>query len=466
MLPLIVVGWLAGVAFLLARLLVGWRRVKRLHALALLQPASRWAAAGERLARLVRLSRLPHMVDSALVDVPTVIGWLRPVVLLPMAAFANLTPAQIEAILAHELAHIRRHDYLVNVAQTVAETLLFYHPGVWWVSARVRAEREHCCDEIAVDICGDPTDYARALVELESWRVSSASMALAATGGPLLERVRRIMRLPATDGSRPVSWVVVIALVALFTAGARAVDWSQPDPAAPHVEQGLHLRAQVRSLHSAVGHLHNWLFWMVKYHVRALTGYRTERTLNAIGAPAMASNDRVRAFVGPDSLTRRAPGARSKPAPRTRRRSRRRRSSRRRRQSRQTRPPPEPPTPLHRSQSFHARLVFLCFAIPCAYGAEVRSSGVVELTRIRPIASLSGDGYLIWNAGRYSSPTPWKSGPSRAGSRTAILSPASGGRTNEARRMLADELRDLVRRTPLGRARAREILATRGVDGV
>ena len=149
----------------------------------------------------MRLSRVPHIVDSALVDVPTVVGWLRPLILLPVAALANLTPAQVDSILAHELAHVRRHDYLVNVLQTLTETLLFYHPAVWWVSARVRAEREHCCDEIAVEICGDAADYARALVELESWRVSSATMALAATGGSLFDRVRRIMRAPATDAA-------------------------------------------------------------------------------------------------------------------------------------------------------------------------------------------------------------------------------------------------------------------------
>ena len=85
---------------------------------------------------------------------------------------ASLTPAQVEAILAHELAHIRRHDYAVNVLQTLAETLLFYHPAVWWVSKRIRVEREHCCDDIAVAICGDPIGYAQALAELETWRTS------------------------------------------------------------------------------------------------------------------------------------------------------------------------------------------------------------------------------------------------------------------------------------------------------
>ena len=103
------------------------------------------------------------------VDTPTVIGWLRPVVLLPVAALANLTPDQVQAILAHELAHVRRHDFVVNLLQTIAETLLFYHPAVWWLSHRIRVEREHCCDDIAVEVCGDPVGYAEALTTLAAW---------------------------------------------------------------------------------------------------------------------------------------------------------------------------------------------------------------------------------------------------------------------------------------------------------
>ena len=98
---------------------------------------------------------------------PTVIGWLKPVVLLPASALAGLTPRQLEAILAHELAHIRRHDYLVNLLQTLVETLLFYHPAVWWLSRRIRVERENCCDDLAVSLCGDPVAYAAALADLE-----------------------------------------------------------------------------------------------------------------------------------------------------------------------------------------------------------------------------------------------------------------------------------------------------------
>ena len=140
-----------------------------------------------RIASRLGLRVAVHVVESALVDAPAAVGWLRPVILLPIAALANLTPSQVEAILAHELIHIRRHDFLVNLAQSVAETILFFHPGVWWVSGQIRAEREHCCDDVAVQVCGDPVDYASALAELEAWRSRGTTLALAATGGSLTQ---------------------------------------------------------------------------------------------------------------------------------------------------------------------------------------------------------------------------------------------------------------------------------------
>ena len=187
-LPAIAVIWLAGVVVLLIRMAGGWWHVRPLHQAAFAMNSSRWQSACRRLAYRLGLPAAAHVVESALVDVPTVVGCLRPAILLPIAALASLSPAQVEAILAHELAHIRRHDYAMNVLQTVAETLLFYHPAVWWLSNRIRAEREHCCDAIAVSVCGDPVGYAQALAELESWRAGSAAMALAATGGSLLDR--------------------------------------------------------------------------------------------------------------------------------------------------------------------------------------------------------------------------------------------------------------------------------------
>ena len=218
-LSFVVWGWLAGVTALLARFAGGCWRVHRLRVAALAEAVSQWQPASERLARRLRLGVAFRVVDTGLVGAPGVIGWIRPVILLPVAVLTNLTPVQIEAILAHELAHIRRRDYAVNLLQTVAETLLFYHPAVWWVSARVREEREHCCDDVAVEVCGEPRAYAAALAELASWRTRETALAIGAADGSLLARVRRLLRVEEDDEPRSVSGLVVMALAMLLAAG-------------------------------------------------------------------------------------------------------------------------------------------------------------------------------------------------------------------------------------------------------
>jgi uncharacterized protein (TIGR03435 family) len=231
-LSLLVSAWAVGVLLLTIRLGLGWWRVHRLHADALASPASQWLATATQVAGTLGLSRAIHVVDSVAIDTPTVIGWLRPVILLPIAALANLTPGQVQAILAHELAHVQRHDFLVNLLQAVAETLLFYHPAVWWLSSRIRAEREHCCDDVAVAVCGDPVDYADALTTLASWAClrtvdaaarPAASLAVAATGGSLLLRIRRLLKLPADrERSRPrAPFVIGVTVLLIVLIGAR-----------------------------------------------------------------------------------------------------------------------------------------------------------------------------------------------------------------------------------------------------
>ena len=241
-LPLVVMLWFAGVAVLLIRLLGGWWRITRLHRAARAAAPSAWTAAAARIAATLGLSRRVHVVDSSLVDTPTVIGWVKPVILLPIAAFAGLSPTQVEAILAHELAHVRRHDFLVNLLQTFAETVLFYHPAIWWVSARIRAEREHCCDVVALSVCGDAVSYAEALVELESWRTVHSRLAIAATGGKLLTRVRRLLGAPADDAPRSLGAMLIAGVAALAICVAGASHYlvaAQPDAdAAPRALAG------------------------------------------------------------------------------------------------------------------------------------------------------------------------------------------------------------------------------------
>ncbi|HEX4964734.1 MAG TPA: M56 family metallopeptidase [Thermoanaerobaculia bacterium] len=213
-LPWVFALWLAGVALLSIYHLGGWRQARRLTRTG--RPLKgNLEATVHGLANRLGISRAVRLLESAAVPVPAVIGWLRPVILVPASTLAGLAPRQLEAVLAHELAHVRRHDYLVNLLQAAVETLLFYHPAVWWVSSQVRRERENCCDDLAVAVCGDRLGYARALVDLEGLR--SPRLAMAADGGSLRDRVRRLAGVP--EGRPRRSWMAGVLALSLLPAG-------------------------------------------------------------------------------------------------------------------------------------------------------------------------------------------------------------------------------------------------------
>jgi len=222
-LPMLVFAWICGVAILSLRLVSGWVWVQRMKSHGTSPIDDGWDVIAARLSRRLHIARTVRLLRSTLVDVPTVIGWLKPVILLPASALSGLNPHQLEAILAHELAHIRRHDYLVNLLQAVVETLLFYHPAVWWLSHRIRAERENCCDDLAVSLCGDPFTYAQALADLEGLRGSTRRFVMAANGGSLVQRVRRLLGAPSHAGRAP-GWLAGSASVLVMLGiGAGAV---------------------------------------------------------------------------------------------------------------------------------------------------------------------------------------------------------------------------------------------------
>ena len=123
-----------------------------------------WLNQAEALRDSLGVRRAVRFLESSAAQVPMVVGWLRPVLLMPASVLTGLRPSEVEALLVHELAHIRRLDDLVNLLQAVAETLLFYHPVVWWLSAKLRREREFCCDDLATAVTGDGVAYSRALV--------------------------------------------------------------------------------------------------------------------------------------------------------------------------------------------------------------------------------------------------------------------------------------------------------------
>lgn len=214
---LLLAAWLIGVMVFSLRLIGGWVVARRMVTRAVRPVAPDIALLARRIAGRLALDRLVRIVESQTVSVPVMVGWLKPVILLPVVAVSGLTPTQLEALIAHELAHVRRHDYLVNLLQAAVETLLFYHPAVWLMSKQVRVEREHCCDDLVVGVC-DRLDYVSALTDLAAMSVPKT--ALAATGGSLLTRVQRI--LGTGDGTASPGGAWIPALVAMLVLGAVA----------------------------------------------------------------------------------------------------------------------------------------------------------------------------------------------------------------------------------------------------
>ena len=195
-LPWVVPFWMAGALLMGMYRMAGWLAAERMRRTGVCCAPPRWQQRLGQLARRIGVWKPLVLLESSLAEVPVVIGFLRPAILVPAGLLAGMPAEQVEAILLHELAHIRRADYLVNLAQTLVESLLFYHPAVWWISGLIRAERENCCDDAVVAVQGDAHGYAAALVRLEERRTVGREPALAATGGKLMIRIRRLLQQP------------------------------------------------------------------------------------------------------------------------------------------------------------------------------------------------------------------------------------------------------------------------------
>jgi beta-lactamase regulating signal transducer with metallopeptidase domain len=236
LLPWIVTLWLAGACAFSARLVGGWFVASRLRFAGFVRPAPiAWQQKLSELACRIGVSRPVRLLVSSLAQTPMAVGHLRPVILVPLGALTGMPSDQLEALLAHELAHIFRHDYLANLLQSVVEALLFYHPAVWWISSQIHAERELCCDDIAIAVTGDPVLYARALADLEGFRPAHAHTALAATDGNLLVRIRRLIDPSFTAVARP-GFGAAIAIAILVVVGLAAA--TQPQPSAVRITTG------------------------------------------------------------------------------------------------------------------------------------------------------------------------------------------------------------------------------------
>jgi D-alanyl-D-alanine endopeptidase (penicillin-binding protein 7) len=226
----IVALWAACAGALGLRMAAGLLWIGRAARLQACDPA--WQ---ERLSRLAERCGLGRDVRLRVVDglaSPITAGWWRPVVLVPASLIAGMPPQLLEALLAHELGHVRRHDYLVNLLQNVIETLLFYHPAVWWLSGRIRAEREQIADDFAARHLGEPRRLALALSELEKLQFSSHHLAQAANGGDQMARIRRLLR-PDVQALNWKAAIPVLGLAVVCAASAHAPSTQRvADPAA------------------------------------------------------------------------------------------------------------------------------------------------------------------------------------------------------------------------------------------
>ncbi|MCC6355588.1 MAG: carboxypeptidase regulatory-like domain-containing protein [Verrucomicrobiae bacterium] len=229
MLTWVVLAWFSGVMFLGFRMCAGWWVTRRWVRSATVMTRTLWNESLEGLRQRFAIRGSVRLLASVEAGVPMVIGWIRPVILVPMQLVTGYPPQQIEAILAHELAHIRRQDYLVNLLQMLVETVLFYHPVVWWLGRRMRQLREECCDDLALAVVRDRALYARALSGLVEIQRSAVAASVAAGGGSLLRRIRRLAgeadpdprgagRLAAGGGA--MTMLVLSALITLRSGDA------------------------------------------------------------------------------------------------------------------------------------------------------------------------------------------------------------------------------------------------------
>jgi beta-lactamase regulating signal transducer with metallopeptidase domain len=230
-------GWLLGVFVLALRIAFGLFVIEQLRRRNLVALPDALVARFRALQSRLGIRRVIRYCECHLVSVPAVIGFFRPVVLIPMRALTGLSQEQLEALVAHELGHIKRFDVAVNFVQVIAETLFFFHPAVWWLNKRIRADREDCCDDIAVAAGGNSVGYAKALATIATWR-DVPSFAMAATGGPVATRIARLLGMNQQgDGTRTAGvFTASVILASALLAGAVSLGLVRSAQAADAIE--------------------------------------------------------------------------------------------------------------------------------------------------------------------------------------------------------------------------------------
>jgi ABC-type transport system substrate-binding protein/Zn-dependent protease with chaperone function len=219
LLPYFVGLWLLGVIFLSIKMVLGLRLIAKLRTHYVYALPNHLRATASRLAKRFQGKRFELRL-SHIADVPMVVGFFKPVILIPVSTISGLSPVQLEMIIAHEMAHIHRYDHIVNLLQNIIETLLFFNPAIWWISAQIRQEREYCCDMAAVNACqAKNLAYAQALATLHSIRPHN-TLTLAYDGGSLLKRILRLTGKPNYASVNPIQWMAgaILIVLAIFIA--------------------------------------------------------------------------------------------------------------------------------------------------------------------------------------------------------------------------------------------------------
>jgi beta-lactamase regulating signal transducer with metallopeptidase domain len=218
--------YIIGLMLMLVRLSAGMHQLFSLKKNEIAQADTLLVEVLGSLKKRIHFERPVQLFISAKAGVPLVIGFLKPMILMPAATIAQLSTEQIETILLHELAHIKRYDYLVNILQTVVETILFFNPFVWMVSAITRREREHCCDDLVLDHTREPLSYATALAALATHTGTVSTLTVAASGNSnhLFNRIKRIMEMKKNQ----FSYSRMVAAILMVTAITCSTIWLTP----------------------------------------------------------------------------------------------------------------------------------------------------------------------------------------------------------------------------------------------
>ena len=252
--PWLVPVWACGVTLLSLRNLGGWVAIQRRKVLSRCDMHQEIGDMANRLRRRLKSNRAVRLLTSSKAVSPMVVGVFNPLILLPASVLRDLSAAQLESILAHGLTFVRRHDYLANLVQTVIETLMFYHPAVWWIGRRIRIERENCCDNVAVSLSRDRVGYVRAFALVAGGAPTLAS----AGGGSLMARVRRILGFPERDVAGAPRWLsgalvlaVVLSIVAVLRPRIPAAHATPAKPLGPGTLSGTVVDAQGRPIAGA-----------------------------------------------------------------------------------------------------------------------------------------------------------------------------------------------------------------------